>query len=89
MTTTFDSDAVFTIVQGAIARVLELDPATITRVTGLTSDLHADSLALVEMVELVEGEMRGHFAGFTIDDDDIEDLATVGQAVDYVLARLR
>jgi acyl carrier protein len=89
VTTALDSDAVFSIVQAAIARVLEIDPATVTRSTGLTSDLHADSLALVEMVELVEGELRGHFAAFSIDDDDIEDLATVGQAVDYVLARLR
>jgi acyl carrier protein len=88
MSAALDGDRVFEIVRAAIARVLEIDPASIRRGTGLTTDLHADSLALVEMVELVESEVRGLHNGFTIDDDDVEDLDTVGQAVDYVLARL-
>jgi acyl carrier protein len=83
-----NGEQVFEIVRAAIARVLELDPATITRTTSLSTDLHADSLALVETVELVEGQLRQLSPEFDIDDDDVEDLETVGQAVDYVLARL-
>jgi acyl carrier protein len=83
-----DGDEVFAIVRAALARVLELDPASISRETSLTNDLHADSLALIETVEFVEGQVRERSPGFEIDDDDVEDLATVGAAVDYVLARL-
>jgi acyl carrier protein len=83
-----DGEQVFAIVRAAIARVLELDPETITRATSLSRDLHADSLALVETVELVEGQVRDLAPGFEIDDDDVEDLVTVGDAVEYVLARL-
>jgi acyl carrier protein len=69
--------------------VLEIDPATVTRSTSFAADLHADSLALVEVVEIVEEQLRPHSAGtFAVDDDDIEDLATVGDAVAYAMARL-
>jgi acyl carrier protein len=80
---------VFDIVRAAVARVMEIDPQTITRETSFAADLHADSLALVEVVEIVEAQLRAR-AGerFAIDDDDIEDLETVGAAVDYAVARL-
>ena len=83
-----DSDEVFAIVRAALARVLEIDPDSITRETSLSTDLHADSLALVETVELVEGQLRQRSPEFEIDDDDVEALETVGQAVHYVMARL-
>jgi acyl carrier protein len=82
-------DEVFEIVRAAVARVLEIDPATVTRSTSFAADLHADSLALVEVVELVEGQLRRRGKrSFQIDDDDIEDLQTVGAAADYAVARL-
>ena len=82
------ADDVFDIVRAAVARVLEIDPATISRATSFAADLHADSLALVEVVEIVEEKMRERTGGrFTIDDDDIEDLETIGAAVDYAVAR--
>jgi acyl carrier protein len=80
---------VFEIVRAAVARVLELDPASITRDTSFAADLHADSLALVEVVEIVEEQLRERVGeSFLIGDDDIEDLDTIGAAVDYVLGRL-
>jgi acyl carrier protein len=89
VTTAVSSAEVFEIVRRAAARVLEIDPATMSRATSLAADLHADSLALVEMVEIVEEELAPRArAGFRIDDDDIEDLATIGDTVDYLLARL-
>jgi len=83
------ADEVFEIVRAAVARVLEIDPATVSRTTSFAADLHADSLALVEVVEIVEGALRARVHGnFEIDDDDIEDLETVGAAADYAVARL-
>ena len=89
MSAALSADEVFEIVRSAVARVLEIDPTTITRSTSFAGDLHADSLALVEVVEIVEEQLRARAGnGFAIDDDDIEDLETVGAAADYAVARL-
>jgi acyl carrier protein len=50
--------------------------------------LNADSLALIELVEALEESLRDQVAGFRIDDDDLEDLRTVRDAVDYVTAKI-
>ena len=44
----------------------------------------ADSLALIELVEQLEEELSERTVGFRIDDEDLEDLKTVRDAVDYV-----
>ena len=83
------SDEVLALVQRACATVLELDPATVTRETRFVDDLRADSLALVEIVEIVEETLAPHARpGFHIEDEDLEGLTTVGEAVDHALARL-
>lgn len=77
------------VVQRAVATVLELDPAGVTRATSFREHLRADSLALVEIVEIVEEELAPQArAGFHIDDEDLDGLVTVGDAVDYALQRL-
>ena len=63
-------------------------PETITEGSSFTEDLDADSLALIELVEALEEELGERSVGFRIDDEDLEDLKTVGDAVDYVVARL-
>lgn len=89
MTETVTHDEVLAVVQGAVATVLELDPASITRETSLRDDLAADSLALVEIVEIVEETLAPRArAAFHIADEDLDGLTTVGEAVDYALARL-
>jgi acyl carrier protein len=76
------------VVRGAVALVLELDPASVDRET-LFADLSADSLALVEVAEIVEEQLRNVAPPtFRIADDALESLVTVGDAVDYVQARL-
>ena len=42
------------------------------------------SLALIELVEALEEELAERSVGFHIDDEDLEDLKTVRDAVDYV-----
>ncbi|MEM8707433.1 MAG: phosphopantetheine-binding protein, partial [Actinomycetota bacterium] len=51
-------------------------------------DLDADSLALIELVEAIEDELAERTTGFRIEDEDLEDLRTVRDAVDYVVAKL-
>lgn len=83
------ADDVLAVVQRACATVLEVDPDGVRRATCFVDDLRADSLALVEIVEIVEEELAPHArAGFHIDDEDLDGLTTVGQAVDYAVARL-
>ena len=82
-------DEVLAIIAAAVATVLEVDAATVTRDTSFAGDLDADSLALVEIVEIVEETLAPRArAGFHIDDADLDALRTVGQALDYALARL-
>ena len=71
-----------------LAEILEIDESRITRESRFTEDLDADSLALIELVEVLEEEIGERTVGFSVDDEDLDDLHTVGDAVDYVIARL-
>ena len=73
------------LVREAVAIVMEVEPASVTRETRF-DELKADSLALVEIVEIVE-ERVGR-TGFRFEDADLDHLATIGEAVDYAVARL-
>lgn len=82
-------EQVLAVVQQAVATVLEVDPATVRRGTSFTTDLKADSLALVEIVEIVEEELALQARpGFHIDDEDLDALRTVGEAVDLAVSLL-
>jgi acyl carrier protein len=52
------------------------------------ADLGTDSLALMTLVESIEDELGERSVGFHFDDEDLSDLETVGDTVDYVLRRL-
>jgi acyl carrier protein len=84
-----DRDEVLELVKGSLTDILEIDPATITEGASFGDDLGADSLALIELVEALEEELGERSVGFRIDDEDLEDLKTVRDAVDYVMAKLR
>lgn len=81
-------DAVFRVLRERLAEILEIDEESITLDSSFTSDLEADSLALIELVEALEEEFGERTVGFSIDDEDLADLHTVRDAVDYVVARL-
>jgi len=84
-----NAQEILTVVQQAVQTVLEVPAAQVTRETRFAEDLSADSLALVEIVEIVE-ETLAPLAkpGFHIEDEDLDGLTTVGAAVDYALARM-
>ena len=83
-----DRQAVFEIIRDRLADILEIDPSTITESASFGEDLDADSLALIELVEALEEELGERTVGFRIEDEDMEDLKTVRDAVDYVVAKL-
>ena len=83
-----DRQAVLDLIKSQLADILETEPGTITEGASFVEDLNADSLALIELVEGLEEELGERNAGFRIDDEDLEDLRTVRDAVDYVVAKL-
>ena len=83
-----DRKGVFELIRDQLADILETDPSTITEGASFVEDLDADSLALIELVEALEEELGERTVGFRIDDEDLEDLRTVRDAVDYVYAKL-
>jgi acyl carrier protein len=83
-----DRQAIFELIRDRLADILEVDPSTISEGDSFADDLEADSLALIELVEALEEELSERSVGFRIDDEDLEDLKTVRDAVDYVVGRL-
>jgi acyl carrier protein len=80
-------DEILGIVRDRLADILEIDPSSITEGQSFVDDLDADSLALIELVEALEEELSDRIGGFRIDDEDLADLKTVRDAVDYVHER--
>src|SRR5258705_13923682 len=81
-------DDVFRIIRERLAEILEIDEDRIVMDSDFAADLDADSLALIELVEALEEELGERTVGFSIDDEDLADLHTVRDAVDYVVSRL-
>ena len=84
-----DRDAIFEIVRDRLVDILEIEPSSISEGQSFVDDLDADSLALIELVEALEEELGERSVGFRIEDEDLEDLKTVRDAVDYVFARVQ
>lgn len=81
-------EEVLDLVRTQLADILEIEPSAISESSSFAGDLNADSLALIELVEALEEELSERMPGFRIEDDDLEELRTVRDAVDYVSAKL-
>ncbi len=81
-------DEVLQLIRDRLADILEIEPGSIGEGDAFADDLDADSLALIELVEALEEELGERSVGFRIEDEDLEDLRTVRDAVDYVVAKL-
>ncbi len=79
---------VVTLVRDRLADILEMDPQQINEGDSFADDLEADSLALIELVEAIEEELAERTVGFRIEDEDLQDLRLVRDAVDYVYSRV-
>ena len=83
-----DRQQVFEVIRDQLADILEIEPTSVSESSSFAEDLDADSLALIELVEALEEEFGERTVGFRIEDEDLEDLRTVRDAVDYVVAKL-
>jgi len=69
-------------IQAILVEQLGVDASEVVETASFSEDLNADSLDLVEMIM----EMEDKF-GVKIPDEEAEKIVTVGNAVDYVIAR--
>ena len=80
-----DRNSVLTSVCGHLAEILEIDVSTISEAQAFAADLGADSISLIELVDSLEQEFSATMPDFQFDDDDLADLRTVADAVDYIV----
>jgi acyl carrier protein len=67
-------------VRGILVEQLGVDEEQVTDDASFQGDLDADSLDLVELIMELEDQF-----GLKISDEDAQKIATVGEAVDYVV----
>lgn len=80
-----DRNSVLASVCGHLAEILEIDASSISEAQAFAADLGADSISLIELVDSLEQEFSATMPDFQFDDDDLADLRTVADAVDYIV----
>ncbi len=68
-------------VRGILVEQLGVDEEQVTEDASFQGDLDADSLDLVELIMELEDQF-----GLKISDEDAQKIATVGEAVEYVVS---
>jgi len=76
------ADDIFELVQKITVEKLGVKTEEVTREARFSEDLGADSLDVVELVMSLEDE-----CGVDIPDDDVSNLKSVGDVVDYITNR--
>jgi acyl carrier protein len=84
-----DPGEVFALVRAQLADILDVDEERIALDSLVVEDLGADEPAVLELVEAIEEEVGERTVGFAIDDDDVADLRTVRDYVEYVVDRMQ
>ena len=78
-----EREEVMTLVRSHLSTELEVAPEKIQPETRFREDLDADSLDLYELVMELEDRY-----GIRVSEEEAADIATVGDAVDFVCARV-
>lgn len=76
-----DRSEAFSALQKAAVDVLQVEADKVTETASFAEDLEADSLDLVELVMSLEDTL-----GITIEEDELAEVKTVGDALDVILA---
>ena len=76
-----DGPALLDIVLAATATVMEVSQAELSSATALVADLEADSLAVIEIVEVTEEELRALGVVVRVDDMTLARLTTLADLV--------
>ncbi len=76
---------VFERVRKIIVEQLGVEESDVTLQTSFVDDLNADSLDLVELIMAMEEEFSDKGKSMEISDEDAEKLATVQDAVNYII----
>ena len=71
-------------VKAIIVELLGIDESKVAKESRFREDLEADSLDLVELIMAFEEKFGGE-----ISDEDAQKITTVGEAVDYIEAKLK
>ena len=80
-----DRNAILNTVRTHLAEILEIETSAIAETSSFADDLGADSIALIELVDSLEQEFSQSIPDFAFDDDDLAELRTVADAVDYIV----
>ena len=78
-------DEILQKMQELVGAQFAMEPAEVTMETAFEEDLGADSVDLVELVMAMEEE----FEVGEIQEEDLSGLKTVGDAVNYLVSRLK
>jgi len=78
-----DNDAAFEKFKECAVEVLQVPADKVTKEARFAEDLDADSLDLVELVMALEEQFD-----VTVEESELEDIETVGQAFDLIAAKL-
>lgn len=82
-----DPDDVLALVRDRVAEIAGVDDDRIVPSASLVDDLGLGSVLLFDVLEAIEEDVGERTVGFVVDDEDLADLRTVGDLVDYVVAR--
>ena len=82
-----DRAALLDLIREHLGEILGRDPQEIGEQASFV-DLGAEGGDVLDLVESVEAELGERTVGFRIDDEDLDDLETVRDALEYIVARL-
>ncbi len=80
----FTAEEVERKIKEVVARIYRVDPSKLTPQTRFIEDLGADSVTTIELVAEIEDIFK-----IQVPDEDVEKNQTLGQAIQYVIDKLR
>ena len=78
-------DEIFQTMRDLVSEQFAMEPAEVTMDTSFEEDLGADSVDLVELVMAMEEE----FDIGEVEEDEVSDLKTVGDCVNYLVNKMK